>query len=503
MSRAADILAAALANPDAALVELDRIDCRESLIEFTKRAWPALEPGNKFITGWAIEAVAEHLEAVTRGEIKRLLINIPPGFSKSMLTNVFWPAWEWGPRRLAYNRFISTSYDKNLAIRDLVRCRDLIKSEWYQERWPLTLKGDSDGKEHYANDKTGWRVARSVGSGLTGWRGDRIVVDDPHSVKTAESEAERATALRWFTETLSTRYNDQSKSALVVIMQRLHEADISGHILEKLRDKYTCLVLPMEHEMDRRCKTTVVMRSTGKPFEDPRTEEGELLFPGRFPRDAVDELKQTLSSHGGSYAVSGQLQQAPVPREGGRFKCDMLNWLDASPKVGKRVRGWDLAATEGGGSWTVGLKLLLTPDKRLIIEDVVRFQKEGLEVENRMLATAKADGRSCAISIPQDPGQAGKVQKTRFAQLLNGFNVHFSPESGEKKDRAIPIAAQVEAGNVWVVRGPWNDALLAELRLWPGSTYLDQGDALSRAHAYLLANPGLTIGLEPGQLFSE
>jgi len=415
-----------------------------------------------------------------------------------MTTSVFWPAWEWGPRALRHHRFINASYEKGLATRDLVRCRDLLMSEWFQARWPIgELKDDQDQKTYYENGYTGWRLATSVGGALTGYRGDRRVVDDPHDVKRAESDTQRAEALRWWTEVLPTRCNDQEKSALVLMMQRLHARDLSGHVLKTESDIWTKLILPMEFEPDRRC----VLPEIG--FADPRTEPGELLWPERFSRKAVDQLKRTLSSKGGSYAVAGQLQQRPVAREGGMFHYSKIQYVDRVPdEAVRKVRGWDLAAsTEKDSAYTVGVKMSITARGQIFVENVVRFRGTPHEVEQRLKLTAIGDGHGVSISIPQDPGQSGKAQKAALAALLNGYDVHFSTESGEKSDRAIPFAAQWEAGNVYIVRGEWNDAYTGEMCEFPKSDYMDQGDASSRAHAYLVMNEeGDLIGTTPGLL---
>lgn len=500
-----DVIAHALRDPEKALIQLDRMDCSGSLLEFTRRAWPVLEPSNRFVSGWAIEAIAEHLEAVTRGEIKRLLINVPPGFSKSMLTNVLWPAWEWGPCRRPHLRYISASYDKALSVRDLVRCRDLITSKWYTDRWPLKLKDDEDGKEHYTNTATGWRVARSVGSGLTGWRSNRFIIDDPHSVRTAESDAERLASLRWFSETVPTRFNDQGKDALVVIMQRLHQQDISGHILEKLKKEYTCLILPMEYEVERHCTTSVHFRRTGQPFSDLRKTDGELLWPERFDRPAVDSLKETLSSFGGSYAVAGQLQQRPVSREGGLFSSKNIQIVESVPEGARFVRGWDLAgSTSSSSPFSSGVKMCRV-GKTIYISDVKRFRRQPQEMENLIVETARIDGYGTKISLPQDPGQAGKYQRSAMTASLLGYDVHSSTESGDKTVRAIPLAAQWEAGNVVLVRGEWNDGFLSELTMFPASKYKDQVDAATRAFGRILTivQEADEVGSTAGELYEE
>jgi predicted phage terminase large subunit-like protein len=484
----------ALTNREKVLIDLDREDAKTSLLGFIKMAWEHLEPGTKFVYGWPVQAICEHLEAVSRGDIKRLLINVPPGCMKSMTTNVFWPAWEWGPLNRQELRYISASYEKGLATRDMVKCRDLIMSDWYRARWPVVFKDDQNLKTYYQNDRQGWRLAASVGGALTGYRGDRVNIDDPHDVKAAESEKKREESLRWFTETLPTRLNNAQESTIVVVMQRLHQRDISGLILKDLSDSWEKLILPMEYEVSRKC----VVHVTG--FADPRSEEGELLWPERFTRASVEQLKETFRSQGGSYAEAAQLQQRPAPRGGGLFKRADFEVVDMAPAGGRTVRGWDLAgSTKRHAAWTVGAKVRQVGGK-LYIMDIVRKRSSPNEVEELIKGCAQVDGKVTGISIPQDPGQAGLSQKATLAALLNGYRCHFSTESGEKDDRAIPFAAQVEAGNVRIVRGPWNDAFLAEAELFPGSEFKDQIDALSRAYSRLLTEPELMIATEPAKV---
>lgn len=510
------------------LNEPDKLHAELSLYEFTKQAWHVLHPSTPFVEGWAVGAVAEHLQAVTEGDIDRLLINIPPGCTKSMMANVMWPSWEWGPFGLSDMQYINASYDKRLAVRDMMHTRDLVSSEWYQARWPLDWKDDDRGKEKFSNTNRGFRYATSVGGGLTGWRGQRFIIDDPHSVQLAESDAERSTARFWFTETTPTRFTDPKKPVYVIIMQRLHAGDISGVVIDKLLEEqgWTHLCLPMEFDTTYRSYSVVKPRHHKGELErvkrikdegdvlhryvpakksdkdalelypqDPRTEQGELLWPERYDEDAVHNLKVQLTVEGGQYAVAGQLQQRPVPREGGMFKPDRITLVD-EPIEGTTVRGWDLAASKDKTSpWTVGAKLILGYDGRLCIAACRRERGDADEVRSAIRATAVADGYEVRQSIPQDPGQAGKAQVAQFVKDLHGYDCHFSPESGDKEQRAEPFAAQVNAGNVCMVRGPWNDTLLAEMRLFPGSDFKDQIDALSRAYHLLLQDVDDPISL--------
>ncbi len=519
-------LQAALANPKAALEVIKKIESERKLIDFIRNGWEALEPGQPFVTGWAIEAICDHLQAVTEGEIKRLLINVPPGCTKSMSTSVFWPSWEWGPRNMPHNRYILAAHEQNLAIRDNVRSRDLMNNEWYQQHWGnnVQFKGDVNAKTYYENKATGWRMASSVGSGLTGYRGDRLILDDPHSIKKADSDAFREEVLRWFAETLPTRLNKPSESAIVVIMQRVHERDVAGLILaEELG--YEHLMLPMEFEKERACYSYVKPSykknpkkfkvswdehqkawyldengTTEKYLVDVRTEDGDLLWEGRFSAESVDELKKTLRSWGGSYAEAGQLQQRPAPRGGGMFQKDDFIIVDKVPEGGRTVRGWDLAATDKKqnkkAAFTVGCKMTLAKGG-IYIEDVDRKQAGPSGVEKMILTNAQMDGHSVLQDLPQDPGSSGKAQKFAIAKLLHGYTFSFSTETGSKEDRATPLAAQSESGNVHLVKGNWNQSFINEAALFPNGQFKDQIDAASRAYSALLRKRRTLIGVAP------
>ena len=283
---------------------------RRKLHEFVVQAWPLLEPATPFVEGMHVRAVCEHLQAVAQGRLRHLIINIPPGHAKSLLTAVFWPAWVWIDHPEA--RWLFSSYREPLATRDSVKCRRLIESDWYQERWGdrYQLSGDQNQKNRFENTRTGYRVVVPMSAG-TGERGDYVVVDDPHSVDQAASDTERRAAVEWWNGSMATRLNDLSSGHKVVIMQRLHEADLTGDLLAK--GGYDLLCLPAEFEPERRCATSI-------GWSDPRQESGELLWPEKVSQVDLDGLKTTL----GSYRYAAQYQQRPSPAEGGVFKRSAL-----------------------------------------------------------------------------------------------------------------------------------------------------------------------------------
>jgi predicted phage terminase large subunit-like protein len=319
---------------DAVLLEQERRSYSR-LVDFVQGAWHIIEPSEEYKHNWHIDVICEHLEAVTRGEIKNLLINVPPGTMKSILVSVMWPAWEWTQNPAL--RYFGASYDESLSIRDAMKCRDIITSDWYQRLWPdVQIRKDTNQKLHYALTGGGFRMSSSVGGRGTGHHPDRKIVDDPHNVKKAESDAERKQALDWFDRTLTTRGASRN-AATVVVMQRLHEKDLTGHIMQlgDYRKDWVHLCIPMEYEGP-------IERA---PFKDPRSEHGELLWPSLHTRKIVDTLKIRL----GEYGSAGQLQQRPSPAGGGILKTKHFQLWPANmplPDLEFIVQSYDTAFTD-------------------------------------------------------------------------------------------------------------------------------------------------------------
>jgi len=402
---------------------------------------------------------------------------------KSLLSSVFWPAWEWGPAGLATLRYLSTSYSKDdLATRDARKMRNLVMSDWFQERWPMRMvrKADDSFENHYG----GWREALAF-KNLTGGRGDRLIIDDPHSTTSAESDAELETTIRTFRESVPLRLNDPVKSAIMGIMQRLGVGDVSGVALS-MGLRYVHVMLPMEFEPDRRCVSPLT-GPDGKHLQDPRTYAGELLFPERFPRETVERDKVPM----GVYAIAGQFQQRPTLREGGLFQREWFNPIPIAPVDTAWVRGWDLASSkEQAGqepAYTAGVKLgRVSSTGRFVIGHALRVRSDGQGVRKVIKQTAVTDGEHVEIDLPQDPAQAGKAQAADMVLMLAGYMVKASRESGDKITRAEPFANQCEAGNVDIVVGDWNEAFIDEAVNFPGAKLKDQIDAASRAFARLI-----------------
>ena len=393
---------------------------------------------------------------------------------KSLLVSVLWPAWEWGPQGLRSLRYLATSFNDGPVKRDTRKCRDLILSEWYQKLWP-EVKLTRTGETSFANSATGTREGIAFGS-LTSQRGDRLICDDIHSVKTAESDVQRAETTRLFRERAIFSINDPARSAIVVVMQRLHEDDVSGVILA-LKMGFVHLRLPMEFEAANRCVTLLGVA-------DLRQNDGDLLDPERYPR----EYCRALESEMGNYGYATQFQQRPAPRAGGFFNAAAFPIVQHRPldaDVRLWVRAWDLAGSKTG-DWTVGALMAALRNGRWALCNIRRLRGSPDEVDSALRETATLDGTKVTVSLAQDPGQAGKAQVGYQTRMLAGFKVISSPETGDKATRAAPFASQANAGGIDMVAGDWNQDFLAELRNFPNGAYDDQVDACSRAFAHLI-----------------
>jgi len=501
---------ALLTKIGARLKELEEAERYEnSLIEFASYVWPVVEPAIPFVRGWAIEAVAEHLEAVTYGHIRRLLINVPPGFTKSLMTDVFWPAWEWGPKDMPWLRYICASYSNSLTERDNMRCRNVVVSRRYQKLWKnrFAISGEQFTKIKFANDKTGWKLATSVAGIGVGERGDRFIIDDPNNTMEMESEANRNTTNMWFTEVVPDRLNNQAESAIIVIQQRLHEDDVSGVAISREMG-YTHLMIPMEYDSSRHCVTVLGLDENNNEirWEDPRKEEYELAWPERFPVKVWEDLRRDK----GPYAIASQYMQSPEPRGGSIIKRDFWRlWTeDKYPSFEYILASLDTAYTEkqtnDPSAMTIwGLfrdeygnprvMLIYAWRDRLQFNDLVqkvidvctkdkrelnhlgepfshpRFEIDGLLIEN------KAAGLSAGQEIHRLVGATGK------------FGIHFfDPKKyGDKVARTHSVQHIWSEGIVWAPDRAFADMVIDEMAVFPHGSHDDLHDTAVMGLRYL------------------
>ncbi|GJG88712.1 hypothetical protein tb265_38930 [Gemmatimonadetes bacterium T265] len=454
-SKLAALYTAALADSDAAAVARPLGPPAAPLVDFVRGAWEVLEPDTPFLPNWHVDAVCAHLEAATRSyaltrldqpdvdawwrrpAIRDLLINIPPGFMKSLLGAVFWPAWVW--TFLPGWRGLFCSYAIDLALRDSVKCRTLIESDWYRDTFRPTwaLSGDQNVKSYFANSATGFRLCVSVGGRATGFRGHAIVVDDPLNANDTHSEVARAEARTWWDRSMSSRVNDKRTGARVVIMQRLHQEDLTGHLIA--RGGYQQLILPLEFEPARKAVTSI-------GWEDPRTEPGECLFPAMFPPEVIAQTQAELLDD-----YPGQYQQRPSAAEGGIFKRDWFRTYDTSPpKLHSVLLACDanVKATKKGSYAVVQLWGRVNADLFLLGQIRARLDFPALLDALRWASAYRVGAHQLAgAKLIEDKANGPAAIATLQRQLPGVIAV---PVEVSKEARWRSASPYVRAGNVYL-----------------------------------------------------
>jgi hypothetical protein len=420
-----------------------------SLHEFVAQAWHVLEPTTPFRDNWHVRAICDHLEAVHRGQIRRLIINIPPRFLKSTIVSVMYPAWKWVHR--PQHKFLSGSYALKLAIRDNLKMRRLVQSPWYRERWgreyqltdrsdwgdpqSFELTTDQNQKIRFENDRTGYRIAFGFEGGVMGEGGDDVIIDDPHDRESAHSDKQRETDITTFREAISTRLNNPKKSAIILVMQRLQESDLSGYLLSL--GGWEHLLIPMHYDPAR-------ARVTKIGWSDPRKTAGELLHPDRFPEDIVKEWEDVLQP----YAAAGQLEQKPAPAEGGILKKAWWRFYNENeiPKFDQELQSWDLAFKGSassnfvaGQAWgKAGSNCYLKPDEVY----------EQLDFVDSCAAFVKFSvSHPYSTKLVEDKANGPALIST-LKDKIPGI-VPVSPDGGVVAV-AHSVAPYVSAGNVWL-----------------------------------------------------
>lgn len=500
----------------------EREALEESLTDFVRAGWNQID-SSQYQKSWAIDALCDHLTAVTNGDIKRLLINFPPRCGKTKVASVCFPAWTWARGQKAFTsgagvRFFCGSYNHDLSLQNSNQTRRLILGPWYQKRWRkrFSLRLDQNTKTQFDNTEGGSRLATSVGGSLLGVGGDIIIIDDPHNTEEVESEADRETATNWWNEVRSTRLNDPKLSALIVIMQRLHEDDVSGQIAAG--DDYadwTHLMLPMRHDPDRHCVTVLGINEDGeeKVFEDPRVEDGELMWPERFGPKEVAAMETGL----GPYMASGRLQQLPVPKGGSIIKREYWQLWDREqyPSFEFIIASADTAYTEkeendptGFTVWGVYRDKHDRPRAMLIWAWEKRCELLAKPLEKKTGETKKAyDQRSMptwgvvewiayscrrfkadVLLIENKASGKSVAQAMQRLYAEDGWSVRLIDVIKDKVARAWTVEPLFAAGLVYApdeANAPWVEKVLSQSEIFPKGKHDDLVDSVSMALKYM------------------
>jgi predicted phage terminase large subunit-like protein len=474
------------------VLELEASVCRDDFYEFVRRFWHEVPGNGEPIWNWHIEIMCRELqeaaERVFRREPKKwdIVINVPPGTSKSTVCSVMFPAWVW--TRMPQARTICASYSHILALDLSRKCRDIIQGDkWRSLFGEIELREDQNTKGYFLNQHGGFRFSVGTDGSVTGYHGDFIIVDDPINPKNALSEPERLTANRFISETLSQRKTNKAVTLTTLIMQRLHQEDPTALLLEKASrgSPIRHINLPAKIGPDNRKEVRPRLLVS-------RYHPSGLLDPVRLNQRVLDDAKVEL----GEFGYAGQMLQRPVPIGGGMFKVERLG-IDTPPPLlqfKRLVRFWDKAATQDGGAWTAGVLMGLDSQGSYWILDVVRGQWDTARREAMIRLTAEKDGRVAEIGIEQEPGSGGKDSAIATLKNLAGFRVRIVRPTGDKVLRADPFSVQLNGSNVRVVQeAPWLPVYLNELQYFPFSTYKDQVDASSGAFN-LLTRPRSKLG---------
>jgi len=477
---------------NAEIREIMRVTYQEDFREFIKDFWGEAGhgPGAKPMWNWHIDAMAEHLMAQSRGQLQRLIINVPPGAGKSILVGVLWPCWEW-----TWNpqcQILATSANSDLSNRDNQKARWVLESEKYQELFPLELKADSNSVGKFTNQHFGFRQAVPFTS-LTGNRGDRVIIDDAISAANARSDDMRKGVNQKFWEGATSRVNNPMTSTFTIVQQRLHMDDLVGSILEKQEEDWYTLILPMEYtKTTHYCKNPI-------GFKDPRTEEGELLFPARW--DAADIQRRRKES---SYVYASQYQQNPVPDEDGFFSPDaFLRYTRDKSRVNDRVKllpndlhyyitSDHAMGLSGKGDFNVVRVWGLDEHKNIYLIDSLREKctfnvAMGITMEGGKLSAGNTGvmgfiKKYRPLCWYPDEDNIFKTNQGMIVETMRASNIWCRIEIAKtmgngKLERATAYQGMSQLGMVFLPEGPVGNAAIDEYAQFPNGKHDDQVDA--------------------------
>lgn len=471
-----------------------------TLAEFVAAAWPVVEPSTPLVWNWHLNVLCEHVQAVLEGPkregpwTQNLLINVPPGTMKSLVVSVFAPAWVWLWRPSW--RAIFTSANPRVSLRDSVRCRDLIESDWYKKTFlpQWVMAEDQNAKGNFKNSRAGFRLAISVGSKVTGDRAHAIFVDDPLDAADAPSKTAREAVTFWWDQALANRLGDLKTDTRIVIMQRLHEEDLSGHLLRQGGWEHLCL--PME-------ASPAESKTTFLGWSDPRKVEGDLLFPARFPPEVLASERARLGSAG----YAGQMQQRPAPAVGNRFRRDWWRFWSPTPEKQPRPRGcsdvpprrlspaterfdemlgsWDCTFKDTDGTdFVVGLTVARKGADRFVLARV--RERMGFADTQRAIRQQRKDWPQAWEILIEDKANGSAIIETLKSEITGIVPVN---PMGGKEARAASLEPEVEAGNWYLPEGaPWLEEWIEEFASFPLGRHDDQVDACSQASIKMRAD---------------
>ncbi len=442
---------------------------RSDFSSFIAKNFATVNPGQPFHPNWHIDLIAEYLEAVRRGDLKRLIINMPPRALKSVCVSVAFPAWLLGHK--PENRVIVASYALPLALKHSLDTREVMRAAWFRELFPACrIARGQDEKHKFITTARGFRLSTSTGAGLTGEGGNVLIIDDPLTPEQALQPHLRAATNAWFEHTFASRLDSKQDGAIVLVMQRLHPQDLAGNLLEK--GGWEQLSLPAIADVP----TTY---SFGK-IKYAR-ESGEVLCGTRESPALYEHLKIEMGSH----VFAAQYQQQPVPQEGCIIKPHWVRYAETVP-AGTIVQSWDTAIKTGAANDSSVCLTAVLHEQCLYVIDVQLMKLEYPDLKRAVVAQAEKHTPDIILLEDKASGQQ-LIQDLRKHSSLP--IVPCSPKS-DKRTRVHAVSALIEAGRLFLItRAPWLAAFEAELFQFPACVHDDQVDALTQALQWLRSRP--------------
>ena len=462
-----------MTRQEAASALLERRAMRGSLSAFTKKVFSTVDPGTPYKHNWHIDAICEYLEACTRREIKRLVINMPPRMMKSICTTVAWPAWLLGNN--PSEQIVTASFSASLSLKHSVDSRLVIQQPWYHNTFPrVQLSQDMNLKSEFMTTERGHRIATSVGGTVTGKGGNILIVDDPTDPQRAASKTERERANEWFDQTFSTRINDEKSGVMVIIMQRLHVEDLTGHVLDK--DGWEILNLPMIAE-----KKEVIDFGRVKVTRKP----GDLLHEERMGKKEIAQKKVDV----GSYAFAGQYQQRPVPLEGGIVHIGWFKRYKTAPaKFTRIIQSWDTASKDKEVNDPSACLTWGETDKGYYLLDVWKDRVEYPKLKKTATNLFLKWLPDVVLIEDKSSGQA-LIQDLRADEELKMPIIAIMP-TADKVTRMSVASPMIEAGNCWLpVKASWLIDFENEVGNFPNVTHDEQVDGTSQFLSWVKRKP--------------
>ncbi|WP_300395760.1 phage terminase large subunit [Henriciella sp.] len=462
-------------NKELLLQELMKADFRI----FLEKVFHEVSPGDEFVDNWHLDAITWHLRQCAEGSVRNLIITQPPRSLKSICASIAFPAWLLGqdPKK----RIVCVSYSQELSLELARKFRQVIESDWYARLFP-SMRLAKRAEHDIQTTRGGGRLATSVGGTLTGRGGDVLIIDDPIKPEDARSESARRQAIEWYGGTLSSRRNNARTAVTILVMQRLHEEDLAGHLLESATFRH--LDLPAIAQEDLQVPTG--------PSETHAFSQGDLLQPLREDKAVLDEMRRTM----GSLVFSAQYLQRPVPAEGNLIKKRWFPEYSAKPEDGQVLQSWDTASSVQNSADYSACVTAVASDGRLCIVDVFRERLAYPDLKREIIDRALRFGAATVLLEDAGSGKHLLAELKRSSDVDLPTFIGRKPE-GAKEQRMEAASAMIEAGDVLLPReAPWVSVFLGEILAFPNARHDDQVDALSQMiNWYRLRSGFPTIGI--------